>query len=161
MAAAELQPMGVKTDPDFDRDVLEPLVRAYNRAVRAGETTAIQARLAARIREVLEPVVLAVYAAVQHAIAILQASRMPPLPDLPELETHEAAEFAYFMDGRDQGIPLSLRDGPKAALRPGAARPLEQIQLALGHQSIQTTQRYLGSELDLAGAACDRLGIRL
>jgi integrase len=36
--------------------------------------------------------------------------------------------------------------------------PLEQIQLALGHQSIQTTQRYLGSELDLADAACDRLG---
>lgn len=31
----------------------------------------------------------------------------------------------------------------------------------LGHQNIQTTQRYLGSELDLADAACDRLGIRL
>jgi hypothetical protein len=36
--------------------------------------------------------------------------------------------------------------------------PLEQIQLALGHQNIQTTQRYLGSELDLTDAACDRLG---
>jgi hypothetical protein len=34
---------------------------------------------------------------------------------------------------------------------------LEQIQLALGHQSIQATQRYLGSELDLAYAARDRL----
>ena len=36
-----------------------------------------------------------------------------------------------------------------------------QIQLAVGHQNIQTTQRYLGSELDLVDAACDRLGIRL
>src|SRR5947209_4892056 len=34
VAAAELQPMGVKTDPDFDRNTLEPLVTAYNRAVR-------------------------------------------------------------------------------------------------------------------------------
>ena len=39
--------------------------------------------------------------------------------------------------------------------------PLKQIQLALGHQNIQTTQRYLGTELDLADAACDRLGIGL
>jgi integrase len=48
-----------------------------------------------------------------------------------------------------------------AKLARGGRAPLEQIQLALGHQSIQTTQRYLGSELDLADAACDRLGIRL
>jgi integrase len=48
-----------------------------------------------------------------------------------------------------------------AKLARGGQAPLEQIQLALGHQNIQTTQRYLGSELDLADAACDRLGIRL
>jgi integrase len=48
-----------------------------------------------------------------------------------------------------------------AKLARGGQAPLEQIQLALGHQSIQTTQRYLGSELDLADAACDRLGIRI
>jgi integrase len=48
-----------------------------------------------------------------------------------------------------------------AKLARGGLAPLEQIQLALGHQSIQTTQRYLGSELNLADAACDRLGIRV
>jgi integrase len=48
-----------------------------------------------------------------------------------------------------------------ATLACGGRAPLEPIQLALGHRSIQTTQRYLGSELDLADAACDRLGIRL
>jgi transposase InsO family protein len=36
---------------------------------------------------------------------------------------------------------------------------LPTLQLALGHQNIQTTQRYLGSELDLVDAACDRLGL--
>src|SRR5579859_2414795 len=56
--------------------------------------------------------------------------------------------------------PHDLRRTFAKLARSGHA-PLEQIQLALGHQSIQTTQRYLGSELDLADAACDRLGIRL
>jgi integrase len=56
--------------------------------------------------------------------------------------------------------PHDLRRTFAKLARSGQA-PLEQIQLALGHQSIQTTERYLGSELDLADAACDRLGIRL
>jgi integrase len=38
---------------------------------------------------------------------------------------------------------------------------LEQIQLSLGHQSIQTTERYLGVRQDLADAPCDRLGLKL
>jgi site-specific recombinase XerD len=39
--------------------------------------------------------------------------------------------------------------------------PLEQIQLSLGHKSIQTTERYLGVCQDLADAPCDRLGLRV
>jgi integrase len=38
---------------------------------------------------------------------------------------------------------------------------LEQIQLSLGHASIQTTERYLGVSQDLTDAPCDHLGIRL
>jgi len=37
---------------------------------------------------------------------------------------------------------------------------LEQIQLALGHVSLTTTERYLGVRLDLQDGACDHLGIR-
>jgi hypothetical protein len=39
--------------------------------------------------------------------------------------------------------------------------PLEQIQIALGHASIQTTEWYLGVEQDLTDAPCDHLGIRV
>lgn len=45
----------------------------------------------------------------------------------------------------------------KLARKGGAA--LEQIQLSLGHESVQTTQRYLGTEIDYASAPCDALGI--
>ena len=37
--------------------------------------------------------------------------------------------------------------------------PLEQIQISLGHASIQTTERYLGLRQNLHDAPCDRLGL--
>jgi integrase len=65
------------------------------------------------------------------------------------------------------GDPLKLdvaahdlrRTFAKLALQ-GKAR-LEQIQLSLGHASIVTTERYLGTQQDLTDAPCDRLGLRL
>ena len=38
---------------------------------------------------------------------------------------------------------------------------IDQIQLSLGHVSIQTTERYLGVDQDLHSAPCDALGLRL
>ena len=37
--------------------------------------------------------------------------------------------------------------------------PLEQVQISLGHASIQTTERYLGLRQNLHDAPCDRLGL--
>jgi site-specific recombinase XerD len=47
----------------------------------------------------------------------------------------------------------------KLAHKGGAG--LDQIQLSLGHKSIQTTERYLGVAQDLTDAPCDRLGLSL
>jgi len=47
----------------------------------------------------------------------------------------------------------------KLAHRGGS--PIDQIQLSLGHDSIQTTEKYLGVEQDLTDAPCDHLGLRI
>ena len=38
---------------------------------------------------------------------------------------------------------------------------IEQIQLSLGHSSVQTTERYIGVQQDLSSAPCDALGLRI
>jgi integrase len=62
--------------------------------------------------------------------------------------------------GIDDFGPHDLRRTFAKLAHKGKA-PLEQIQLSLGHASIQTTERYLGVEQDLADAPCDHLGLQL
>lgn len=48
-----------------------------------------------------------------------------------------------------------------AKLARKAGAELEQIQITLGHANIATTQRYLGTDLDLDNAPSDNIAIRL
>lgn len=56
--------------------------------------------------------------------------------------------------------PHDLRRTFAKLAHKGGAR-IDQIQLSLGHESIQTTEDYLGVEQDLTDAPCDHLGLRL
>ena len=64
--------------------------------------------------------------------------------------------------GREIGVTLKAHDLRRtcAKLCRTHGGKLEQIQMLLGHQSIQTTERYLGTEQDLANAPNDRLGLK-
>jgi len=48
-----------------------------------------------------------------------------------------------------------------AKLAHKGAAPIEQIQLSLGHSSVQTTERYIGVQQDLSSAPCDALGLKI
>lgn len=56
--------------------------------------------------------------------------------------------------------PHDLRRTYAKLARKGGAE-LDQIQLSLGHASVETTQRYVGEEQDLHSAPCDVLGLKL
>jgi site-specific recombinase XerD len=69
------------------------------------------------------------------------------------------SEYATLL-GFENVAPHDLRRTfAKLAHKGGAG--LDQIQLSLGHGSMQTTERYLGVEQDLTDAPCDHLGLRL
>lgn len=54
--------------------------------------------------------------------------------------------------------PHDLRRTFAKLCRKGGAE-IDQIQIALGHSSVKTTERYLNTALDLEHPACDKLGI--
>jgi integrase/recombinase XerD len=50
---------------------------------------------------------------------------------------------------------------PCAKTVPNLGGKLEQIQLLLGHASVQTTERYLGTKQDLIHAPNDAIKLRI
>ena len=67
---------------------------------------------------------------------------------------------ARYVDALGYGhvAPHDLRRTFAKLAHKGGA-PVDQIQLTLGHTSLQTTERYLGVEQDLVNAPCDKLGL--
>jgi len=56
-------------------------------------------------------------------------------------------------------IRYCSRAGRSARLCHGCGGQLEQVQFLLGHASVQTTERYIGSKQNLREAVNDRFGI--
>lgn len=67
----------------------------------------------------------------------------------------------YAEELKNKGVaPHDLRRTFAKLVHKGGAA-IDQIQLSLGHESIQTTEEYLGVEQDLTDAPCDHLGLRI
>lgn len=70
-------------------------------------------------------------------------------------------QYSREVFGEDGVIqPHDLRRTFAQLARKGGAA-IEQISLSLGHSSTLTTERYLGTQLDLSDAACDKLGLHI
>lgn len=118
VAVAEETPMGVKTDPAFDRSTLQPAIEAFYKAAPGAERAFHQTR----INHILEGVVRPIYTATQRAIAVLTQPRWRDNSALIELAEQESNEFERFMQARDEGHRLPYNDRPKAAAMKIAAR---------------------------------------
>jgi hypothetical protein len=114
LQSAEDQPMGHRTRPEFDRDVLAPLISEYATARRSATSEDVVRECSRAIHVALEGVVMPIFSGVQRAIEHLLRA-FPPLSELDRLERRELEEFDSFMRGRDAGYRVPLRDGPKAA----------------------------------------------
>lgn len=85
----------------------------------------------------------------------------------PRPEGSRMSAQAVFDVVRDAALAAGVEVRPHdlrrtfAKLAHKGGSPIDQIQLSLGHTSIQTTERYLGVDQDLTTAPCDVLGLRL
>ena len=86
-----------------------------------------------------------------------KAGRIGPGPLTPQAIFETVAAYGLRIGVRI--TPHDLRRTFAKLAHQGRA-PLEQIQISLGHASIQTTERYLGLRQNLHDAPCDRLGLR-
>lgn len=77
--------------------------------------------------------------------------------------TSQAVQDVVKLYANQAGLSLSAHDLRRtfAHLAKKGGSPLDQIQLTLGHASIQTTERYLGIAQNLSVAPCDMVGLHL
>jgi site-specific recombinase XerD len=83
--------------------------------------------------------------------------------DVGEALTAQAVYLIVKRYAEKLGVEMAPHDLRRtfAKLAHRGRSPLEQIQLSLGHESIATTERYLGVRQSLTDAPCDHLGIEL
>ncbi len=113
LASAGRGVMGIKTDVEWDRHVLAPLVAAYARAVRSGSRQPIAG--AASIDAALTSIVTPVYHAIQRAVALVRECGLPPLPALGYMDEIEHDAFARFWERLNAGKYTPARENPRTA----------------------------------------------
>jgi hypothetical protein len=101
---AEAYPMGHHTNPQFDLDVLAPLVGTFNESKRQGASPERLRSLDESIRRALLPVVKHIHEGIKQAMNFLQQSTLKVSSDyLKELREQEAIAFRGAFD--NAGVP--------------------------------------------------------
>lgn len=122
VATAEAQPMGFKTDPRFDRRVLQPAISEFHEARDGGQPAHVVTFYRDRIQQALEGIIRPIYAATQRALALLSDARWQANAALTELAAEEGRAFQRFMQGLDEGHRPTYYDRPKAGAMKIVAR---------------------------------------
>ena len=140
-------PAGPATDPGFDRAILEPLVRSYDRAAQAGQAGVDRA--AAEVTAALQGQLEPTWDAAWHAISLLRA--LPETSSAGRRWSADKDSFTRFSNYvADGGLPQPRRDNAATA----AARldRLERAQAAYDAERAQEDPFVL-AELRTAGDA--------
>jgi site-specific recombinase XerD len=89
--------------------------------------------------------------------SLRRGGHVQPSAMTPQAVRNVVVEYAAAL-----GIAVAPHDLRRtfAKLAHKGGSPVDQIQLSLGHTSMQTTERYLGVQQDLSSAPCDVLGLR-
>lgn len=135
LARAEATPMGVRTDPAFDKRALEGPVARYNQARKRGAPPDELAPIAAEIDGRLRGEVLRLYGATKRAVRLL-CERFPErLACLPELEAIEADAYHRYAEKGALYARPGRPDKPRQAAYEFVGRQLalENYERALVH----------------------------
>jgi integrase/recombinase XerD len=121
-----------------------------------------------RVRSV--PIANWVKAAVEHWIAaagITSGRIFRPIDKAGQIRGDSISDQAIYNTLVEYALLLGLKLAPHdmrrtfAQLARKSHAGIEQIQMTLGHASIQTTERYLGTSQDLQDAPSDRVKLRI
>jgi site-specific recombinase XerD len=102
-----------------------------------------------------------------HAACITAGPLFRAIDKAGRINSDSLSTQAIYLTVRDHARAIGLTLAPHDARRTFAKLahqggvPLEQIQLSLGHDSILTTEKYLGVRQDLKDAPCDHLRLDL
>lgn len=113
--AAEQFPMGARTMPVFDRDVLRPALDQFHTARRRGASPEELAPKRLAIARVTAPVVERMYETLHKAADALDRASLAVLPEVPAWMQVEQEAFTDFRRATAAGIRTPRSDKPKGA----------------------------------------------
>jgi len=102
-----------------------------------------------------------------HAASIISGPIFLSLRRGDHVQPHAMTAQAIFNVVTEYAAQVGVAVAPHdlrrtfAKLAHKGGSPVDQIQLSLGHSSMQTTERYLGVDQNLHTAPCDQLGLSL